>query len=429
MYNKVTVPNPKYTRLRLSTLLLFLLAAIFAVMLIFVCLTNNKNLNGQISETSGTVTFAGLNDDGQYIIELDNEYTYMANPVREYLADPYSLTGEMTLILPQTQLKSTYRWVLGIRQDGREIVDYRITIADMRKNNGILITIFASMTGAFLIASSAIYYWQKKTPAIMEKDLTDAYCEYTLERQPSCPQYRHSRILLPVYLIVLMCAAIACGLADGPNVSLAAKIAILVVSISLVAAMTAIYLYLFFVWLPRQERKFYAENYPFDFTDISHVTMRKKQKEQLQQDLKEERAAFPDRYGDGGNGFLCDFGENGIRLSLEESPAPSAEDVFGEGGLSDEYVCELTYEELNFEAVPYYRNRDRSLFVVIKSRLSPDGKLSENPDVCNDIHIILDSNLLATLHKYNVPIENLDYILENKAALIEENCHKSRKSK
>ena len=83
------------------------------------------------------------------------------------------------------------------------------------------------------------------------------------------------------------------------------------------------------------------------------------------------------------------------------------------------------HDELNFEAVPYFRKRDRSMFIVIKSRLTNVDSLPDTLDMTNDLHIILDTNLLATLRHFAVPVENLDFLLENKAQLIEEHCKHS----
>ena len=434
MYNKVLVPNPRYNRLKMSAGLLMLFALLYVAVLIVGALLGTRNFNGDVTEITGKVTFVGEESDTT-IVELDGDKHYTAGPIETKTDDWSALTDKnVTLYIPARQLKSTYPWIIGIKTEEGTIVDYQTVLEEKRAENRTMMIIVGVLTGVFVLASAAIYAWQKKTPPTTEKELAAAYCEYSASRQPSSPAYRKAPYITLAYFVLFLICASVMIISEELIADRTISVILDVCTGALLAIATIIYIVLFAVWLPKKEREYYAANFPFDFTDISHVAMRKKIKRQLQEELKAEREAFPHRYGDGGNGYLCDFTEEGVSLSVEYPDetefAPSAEEVFGEGGdapVTNHHLCDLSYEELNFEAVPYYRKRDRSLFIVIKSRLQSADKFPETMDIVNDIHILLDSNLLATLRRFNVNADNLDYLLNNKKALIEENCRRSVK--
>ncbi len=432
MYNKVLTPNPRYNRLKLASVILLLIAMIFAVMMIFAGLLGSRNLNGEVTEVQGNVTFAGEQDDG-FFVELDGQ-RYTAAPIADSFDKWEELDGEITLILPRQQLGSTYRWILGIKRGDEVMVDYQKTLAEQRDYNKTLLVAVGVIMGAFVLASGGVYVWQKKTQPLTEQELASSYCEYSALRQPCCKAYRMQPFMTAGDVLLVTALSVALLLVDEFAANDVAAKVLAIVSLAIVAAATALLIAASYAILPKAERRYYEENYPFDFTDVSHVTLRKKVKEQLQQELRAERKAFPHRYGDGGNGFLCDFTEKGVSLSLEQADetefAPAPQDVFGEGGDSPVTNChlyDLSYDELDFEAVPYYRKKDRPFFIVIKSRIKHPEQLPETLQMHNDIHIILDTNLLATLRHFDVKVENLDQLLDNKARLMEENCKKRGK--
>ena len=86
----------------------------------------------------------------------------------------------------------------------------------------------------------------------------------------------------------------------------------------------------------------------------------------------------------------------------------------------------LTYGELNFEAIAHYRRNDHPMMIIIKSRLT---KTDLPEEFVNDLHIALDVNVLKTVQTFNVPVENLQYLLDNKKALMLENCRKKKRAK
>ena len=154
MYNKVSTENPKYRRLKWSSLALFAMAIFAAALMVFCGVLNSRNLNGNVREAYGTITFIGEDKNEQFVIVLDDKDTYMANPVRDYLTTPDNLVNkEVTLLLPLRQIESTYPWILGIKQDDSTIVDYNVTISNMRKNNTTVMGVCGAIMGALILAS------------------------------------------------------------------------------------------------------------------------------------------------------------------------------------------------------------------------------------------------------------------------------------
>ena len=228
-----------------------------------------------------------------------------------------------------------------------------------------------------------------------------------------------------ICLIVIVLSTTMIGLLSKITSVQSAQIAIGMSLGALSLLAVAVVILITTLWLYRKERRFYADNFPFDFTDVSNIPMRKKFKEQLQEELNAERALHPHRYGEGGNGSTVEFSDMGLKLydfDLMYGSLDTTDEIFGVPDTELDakcLVCTIDYQTLNFVALPFYSKKLRPLSVVIKSRLdkSPDGANLEN-----DVHLILDSNLLTSLQQFNVPVENLQYILDNKEQLIADNC-------
>ncbi len=429
MYNKVILPNPRYNRLRMASVLLILFAAILAVMMILCARIKSLNLNGKVDEVTGEVTSV-KRTDGYLLIELDGKTTYTATPIEDSLPNPNELKGKtVTLVLPQRQMSSEYRWIIGITEGNTVIVDYEKTLYDKLEDNKTSLIALGVPMGVLVLASGLVYVWQKRTPSTVEKDLGEAYCQFTRMRMPSCLAYRLGKPYVTLVGALLVAAYGFGAVATDLYVSdAAARIALFVCMLTLFVATAVVWGLLVWLWMPKKEREFYAENFPFDFFDLSQVLMRKKTKQQLQAELRAEREAFPHRYEDGGNMLVADFTEKGVSLSEEDGEqdsAPSAQDVFGEGGdapVTNRHLCDLSYDELNFEAVPHFYKGEKPFSVVIKSRLNKTDDRVHGVEMANDLYFLLDSNLLATLRLFGVKVENLDDILARKAELIEQHC-------
>lgn len=66
------------------------------------------------------------------------------------------------------------------------------------------------------------------------------------------------------------------------------------------------------------------------------------------------------------------------------------------------------------------------MMIIVKSRLA---KTDLPEEFTNDLHIALDVHVLETIKAFNVPVENLQFILDNKKPLMLENCRKRNRAK
>ena len=437
MNNKVLVPNEKYQLLK-AVALLILLPAVMAIILLFTFrATDTRNYNGNVIEISGIVFRVDVDEDGAEIL-LSNNETYNANRIKSCYPD-FDLKSlrnkQITIYVPEKQIGVRPQpWVIGIKQGDVTLVDYHKVIADGKAEAKLGMIISGSIAGALFAISVGFYLWKMRVSPIKEEDLYKDYCEFEKLRQPSCPQYKLLSIAVVVYLVLTLVCCIVIGAVCESNENIGVQISVSVV-MCLIFAWSTVAILLLPWWLAKKERQFYVENFPFDFTDISHIIVhgkQKKYKQELQAELIETRKNFPHRHFDAGNGFVVDFTENGVEFFDEEAgfATPCADFVFGEGSEEAKLappVYKLTYQQLNLEALPYYRPKDHPLTVVVKSRIEDNFGLPE--EMQNDLHFMLDSNLLATLLHFDVAVENLQYILDNKAQLIKENCTGRKKKK
>ena len=443
MYNKVILDRPLRQKLKLATVIIVLILIIIAICLLTLRAISVKNYSGQVAKIEGVIEKINYDEEDNSTEIVINGTNYNANRISRFnedlnLDDLQNQT--VTLFITQTQVGKT-PWVLGIEKDGQVLVDYNKVIEQGREENRNLMIWFGVCAGILFVAACGVYIWRMRINPTKEYDLAQKYAEFSLARQPSCPEYKKFFIYLLIYcIVVLICTttiAVVCESVDNETVRIAVGASL--GGIALLS--TAGFLSLMPLWLFKKEREFYAKNFPFDFTDVSHIPMRKKFKKQLQEELNDERAMYPHRYGDGGNGYTVEFSEMGLKFfdfdGIVEGNNPTTEDVFGVQDAEHDakcLLCTIDYKTLNFEAMPFYRKKDHPLTVVIKSRLNesdlPDAlKPANENEIANDVHIVLDSNLLATLRHFNVSVENLDYILDNKEQLIAQHCGRFAKNK
>lgn len=430
MKNVVTLENPKLRLVRLSTIVLLIFAAIFIVTLFIFRAVNTKNLNGDVREVTGIVSEIS-GENGTQIVLADGGIYNATMCTTLYHCDLNQLVGKsVVLYTPETQFGNGLPTVLGIVADGETLIDYNETIAIERSNNSTGIIVCGILAGIVGLTAFALLIWRLYIPQTKEFTLAEKYSEYSMERQPHCPEYKILPISLLVGMLVVMAMSIVdvivCSIVDSDLVALILSI----VNIFVVTAY-AVTIFPLRKWIVKKEMAFYAQNLPFDFADVSHIRMRKSFKQQLQQMVQSERTLYPHRYGDGGNGYEIDFTLHGVDFFAiyddeyeENQTEPTAENVFGLEGHKRQPRFTLTYQQLNFEAIAIYRKYFHPMTVVIKSRLTQECDIPK--EMVNDVHIILDINLLHTLREFSVEVENLDYLLENKERLMKENCPKQR---
>ena len=435
MNNKITLERPLRRRLKVALVTLLIFTVVFAVNILTLRSVSVKNYSGQVVEVTGEIQQVNYHEDDNGVDIVVDGTKYNANRLAQY-TDDLNLdelqNQTVTLYVTKTQVGKV-PWVLGIKQADQLLVDYNQVIEQGKEENRETMIVFGVCAGVCFVAACGVYIWRMRVSPTKQYDLAQKYAEYNMSRQPSCPEYKKFFIMLLIYLVVFVALSttigIVCDYVDNETI----RIAVCASLGALGLICTAGILLVAPLWLFKKEREFYAKNFPFDFTDVSHIPMRKKFKEQLQNELNTERALHPHRYGDGG-AYTVEFCENGLKFYdfdlLYSEEIPNTEDVFEIQDAEHDakcLLCVIDYQTLNFEALPFYRKTNRPLTVVIKSRLKesdlPDElkPKSENENA-NDVHIILDSNLLATLRHFNVHVENLDYILDNKEQLIAENC-------
>lgn len=441
MNNKVTLNNPLRQKLKLALLLLITLTIIFAGTLLLLRATSTRDYNGNATEITGELQEIIYVEEDNVRVVVDNN-TYIANPVNRF-ADGLNweelLHQNVTLYVSQTQVGKMHL-VLGVKCNEQVLADYeRVTELALEENRQVMIA-FGIFTGVCFVAACGVYVWRMRLSTTKEYDLAQKYAEFCLSRQPSCPQYRNFFSCLLLYTVIIISCTTAIGIVCDCVDDVTIQIAVSATLGGIVVLCTVGILLLMPLWLFKKEREFYVKNYPFDFTDVSKIPMRKKFKEQLQAELTAERSKHPHRYSDGGNyDFTVEFSDSGLKIyNFEQYNAydtPATDDVFDIEDTERDakcLVCTVDYQTLNFQALPFYRKTHHPLAVVIKSRLTlanlPKELYRADNEKMNDIHLILDSNLLATLRHFNVPVENLEYILENKEQLIAENCAGKKKA-
>lgn len=436
MNNKVTVPNPKHRLLKLVMFLL-LLAMVLSIAVLFTFRTlDTRNYSGNVRTVSGTVVKVEYDDD--VTITLNNGVTYNANRIANCYPDielKELENHEVNIYVPQSQAgKRTKTWILGIEQGDNTIIDYQEVIAEGKAEAKQAMIICGVIAGVMLVATVGVYLIRMRISPTKEEELYKQYCEIYRQRQPSCREYKYMNVALLVYLALTVIVAVVAATVCASVESLTAQIAVAAVMCFIFLGATVAFL-LLPLWLLKKERTFYIENFPFDFTDISHVAAhgrQKKFKEELQKELLERRQKFPNRYFDAGNGYEVEFTENGVQLLEENDDFLTPDDVFtlendASAQQSASVLGKLSYQQLNLEALPYYRKKNHPLSVVIKSRIVDSSQLPEG--MTNDVHFMLDSNLLTTLQRFDVQVENLKYILDNKEKLIMENCTRRKNHK
>lgn len=453
MNNTVLIENKIRQKLKLICALMCVISLFFITALVCVFLVGRQTLNGQTNEVSGVLSEIYTEEgDNTVTIDKDKHYNVVWNDADNGIDLNDYIDKTVTLIVTRDTFASN-PWALGLVINGETVVDYKITLDIQTAANNNLKIIFSAVAAVLCAATCGLFIWRFNLQPVKERELYKEFGEFLSQRQPTCKERKILLIYVAVYIGILIALLLTAVLID-PNADTISELcsaakgvlwALLAVCIAGLAGALALNR-----WIARKEIDFYAEKLPFDFSDISHTLMRKKLKEQLQQEILKDYADHPDTYADGGNGYDVTFEKGGVSLTLpfdeeetqqiQNTPMPSANEVFGEMNQNDSRETsdnlivtnksrlQLSYEELNLEAVAYFRkNCCRPMVIIVKSRIEKTDKLPE--EFTNDIHIPFDINLFNTLNKYDVKVEGLEYLLENKKQLMIDNCLNFRKNK
>lgn len=429
MDNTVQVGNQKRESLKALMVAWVILLVCFVIAVVMACGFIFDNFNGEVASIEGTIVKLELNEDedeSEFPDLILEDGTHIDTSYVEPIDwQPY-VGQTATFVVPFSQFASSgnVRWLLGMTVDGQTVIDSDVTIAQNRKENTIVAVVTGVLAGLVLavaIVSIVLFRRMPKTKAV---ELALAMRDTLGRQQPGCKQGKTIALVAAwAMILAVLLLVVGCLLMDLDTIPFGVRVALVAVGfglwvLSMIAVCVIVHL------KGKKEIEFYAQNYPFDSTDMSHVPLRKSVKERLQQEAKEERAKYPDRYWDCANDVWANFAADGLYLvDEEEEYILDANEIFGDGietNVTATCSGRYSYAECNFVAVPVYGKRMCPLFVVIKSRLVDDGRLHK------DIHLALDSNLLQTLRKYGVPVEDLDYILENKRQLMLDNCPKAK---
>lgn len=462
MRNTVIYENPMRKKLKQAMCVLVLLAIMFAVALVIINLINKQTYNGKTVATEGIVTKVAEEDDTTYVYLDNSDKKYNTNPISDEVENLNALKGKnVTIYTPEEQFGNGAPMILGLTVEGKEVVNTDKLIEKMRNQNTIGLIVMAVLCGVSAAGTCAFALWRINVPREKEYPLAQKYVEYYAEKQPNCPEMKYWKTFMFVWVVVMLLPIIAISIWDSIEEQ-SLTINLIFVGITCAIALGGIIAsFLMKRWIAQKNVEFYAEHYPFDFADISHIRMKKDVREKIEKELREDLELHPHYQGDGGNGYLAKFTDHGVELYVpdfwDEEPTTAAkneqkidvpaEDVFGlqqnstddksyaperdeieQNNSDNDYenktpVLTLTYEEANFEAVPFF-NKPRPMFVVIKSRLEPNSRYPE--ELVNDLHFLLDVNLLKTLQTFSVPVENLDNILQNKKELMTDALAKAK---
>lgn len=432
MDNKVEFNNKKRTELKSAFIALLALSVFFFVMMIFALLSTLTEYDGDVLRVNGKVAdvFQDGEDESIDVMRLESGEEYNITIMNYSEIDFKQFVGkDVTVITPANYKGKARAKGIGFEYNGETLVDYKVT-SERQKNDLAIVASVVGAIGLMCIVTSLVFFFKmRKTDKIIKVEMADALVELLHQRQPSCKEVRRNKTIAVVWILAmtaLIIAMIICGALEHEPSLIATIVLLLVV---FVGGMIFVFAYMHYSF--KKDREFYTQNFPFDFTDISHAPLRKKIKEQIQKENIEDRLRYPDIFPDCGNGLDAEFTDDGVILRDTGSYLDDFIASKSVGGVFDEmdyeiegkgnYLVKFSYSQANFVAVPVYRRKECPLFIVIKSRLE-----DRQGAVQYDMHFAYDVNLQRTLDKFNVEVEGLEYILEHKGELMAKNCPKAK---
>lgn len=413
---KNTLPFPSQKRNTINTAIL--VTAIFLLLtLIFLCLFHiklKKDFNGKTQTVQGVVTQVKIGKS--LFIRLDDENSYNCNLVRQTadISDWNVLQGKTVTIVVSQESSNNSPLVLGISVPDVTEVNFEDTLAQKTQENTTGRTVCAIVAGVLACVVCVLIALRIRTPQFVEGSFLQLLVQSHATMQPS---KRRTDLW-----IIVICAAVLSFIVPFAVASVMEKqqseTVVGITTVSLFAGMLAATSVL--AWyvnkiIHAQNVAFYKENYPFDLADLSFLTIKKEKKQELQQQIEKELQENPHCYCDE-LGMNIKFTEQGAELYDFQDDLDSASEVFGTDFATP--VAKFTYEQLNFEAMPFCISAQCPLVIIVKSRLPEEGNYPEI--LTNDLHFCLSKNLLETLETFNVPVENLHKILDNKEAYMKE---------
>lgn len=428
MINTVEVPNKRRQKVKPGLICGIALGLVFAIILsIFICV-HVMDLNGKLY--AHNVTIKKVSDQETSLI-TENDKLFSLDKLDNSGISWKDYIGKDVILIVTAQQFGSIPYVLGLIDNGKTIIDYNITLSRERAENIIFIVSLALLMSLSFACSGYIFRFIRKTKKTEIVSVDDYAWRTCAHKQPMTPKRKtYSKCILVFIFLILFATGIVQRVSENHPIESETVIVWglfigAVLFITLFSTLSVIKVF------PKDEIKFYSYNFPFNFDDVSHLPLKKNEKAQLQHQLRANRANNPDGFFDYGNGFKTVFTSEGLYLHEEDFIADMEkrtqgvfEDFDNEEIANRALDTLIPYSELNLIALPKYRKYDHMFGVVIKSRL--DETKINTQSIQYDIHYVLDSNLLRTLKKFNVKVQDLEYILNNKEKLMRINCPKSK---
>ncbi len=418
MKNTLSQPTKKRTRISNVALVFAFLAMFCVAICILLMQKQSKDFNGQVVSAQGIVSSVD-HIDGSLIITLDTNDSYNVN----LLSNDYdweSLKGQkVSLIVSKESTAQTF--VLGLYVEGEMQIDFNKTLERERAENSLGAIISGIVAGLTACIACGFLVWKTRIPKYTETDIGELFANLKSNRQPS--NVKIGSVLLS-YLILIVIAAIPFV---GVALILAYQEQIQLFFVFILLAVTCVLfilaLYCIKKYINKINIKFYKENYPFDIADLRYILMKPSTKKAIQEHIKQWLLENPHCYSDALDNKVK-FTAEGVELLDSNDYSPINTDRTNKNSVelwqcdSAKVIGKFTYQQLNFEAQAFWVSEHCPLVVIIRSRLPEDGTYPEF--MTSDLFFSLSKNLLETLETFNVPVENLHKILDNKEAYMKE---------
>lgn len=451
MNNTIKCSSQVRSRLITAIVAILIFVVSFVIGAVSIIRIGNTTLDGNVTEVTGVLTKYDK-EENDFVIRInDVDGTYNASPLINALKDKLgsdvaaeeyaeNLAGKLiTFYIPQHPSSTNNVWILGLKVDEDIAIDYTTLIPKLQQTNKTTTTALVVCAVVFAVVACALIIAYTRQSPQKTYVLSEKFAEFLANQQPT---YANKNKTMPVILIVegvvFLLSVLACVICENFVSEKVSDIMYTVSGIYMLAVVaSAIVMY---VILKNKTRQMYKDNYPFDSTDFCLLPVGKKMKKEFIEHMKAFRATNPDLYTDGGNLYDLLFTDHGVEVysideenESEDFDQDDEQPFFDNKNSDEEYHAKnitygrtpeltLTYDQLNFEALPYFNVANKPIVVVIKSRLDPNT-VSLPDDFQNDIHLHLDGDLLSTLSTYNVRVERLELILGDLPTLLTQNAH------
>lgn len=331
MNNILEFPSPTRQRLIAICVCFVICAIAMGACAILIKDVDKHNLDGRTLTISGTVTNIDTDDCQDVTIQQNDGSKIVVNffPFTGYLEDTNDTDEEQSIAFVQQLLGKAVSvevpaspwdddnlWVLGATVDGVEIANSADVIAEKQTDNDLTYKILFAITVAFGVAACVFFIVRVNAPQTKLYPISEKYAEFFAEKQPLSPSRKRISLISFVLCIVLLLGCIGLAFVPDDNEN-AMFVAAMVFLRLLVAALATIIVGE--VIATKMDIDFYVQNYPFDFNNVDHLRMNKKDKEQLAKDMQRYKERHPDTYGDGGNAFDVQFTSDGVNLYRDNS--------------------------------------------------------------------------------------------------------------